>query len=180
MPKFLVNLSAEQEAKIGKCSTAAELQTAFDALVTASGAPVTEQKVMLFSDVENLFKAQIGTFNASVTALTEKFTATETAVAAVNPVTLKASCVEAAQATASTTAAKVLGKLGASGADVVNADVNDGTEAKTGSAALIAEGKFKEAYAADAKIRQEFSSAESYDGYMKASTKGRVQISGKN
>jgi hypothetical protein len=56
---------------------------------------------------------------------------------------------------------------------------NAGNAPEQKAAALIAEGKFEEAWKADAKLRGEFLSAKSYAAFMRASHRGAVRITTK-
>jgi hypothetical protein len=176
--KVLINFSDEQIAKLGGCKTAADFQAAVDLVIEESGQPKTEQKVITLEDATKIFGEQAKTFTASTGELGKRIDVIAGDVAKVNPVAL----VKQAEEAASLTAAKALGKVGAAGAGAVNSDPNNGQQAESPVAKLIASGDYEKAFeasAADSDIRKEFPTAKVYAAYMKAASEGRVNTKSK-
>lgn len=172
--KVLINFSDEQIAKLGACKTAADFQAGVDLAIENANAPKTEQKVVALEDVQKIVAGNIATFTASVGAVENALKVVQADVAKVAPDAL----IEKAKAAGSESAAKALGAIGASGAGADKGAANDGTNGATDSKALIAAGKFEEAWTADKSIQAEFSNPKAYAGYMKASANGQVRIFG--
>jgi hypothetical protein len=161
---MVIKLSAEQIASLG-ISDPKDFSAALAKLIESSNAPKTEQKVIAIADAEAIFAARF-------TAIEKNISDLKTAVAAVDVKTIT----EVAAKAGSESAAKALGKVGASGGDVVNANPTDGKKDGGAAKALITEGKFDEAWSADANIQAEWPDKVAYVGYMKAVAKGGVKI----
>jgi hypothetical protein len=84
-----------------------------------------------------------------------------------------------AKVAGSAEAAKAVGSVGVNAAAIAAATPTSTSTQKTGADALIAEGKYEEAFAAlpaDHRDRKEFSSAQTYAHYMRAVAGGNVAV----
>lgn len=169
-----VKLSPEQITALGGLKDASEFGAKFETLQAKAGK--ADQM-----ETENKTQAsKIDTLTSDLKNLSETVSKLDARVKTVDMDAVKAAAKEAGLEAGSLAATKALGQVGASGAGVVPAQANDGASNASGSAALIEQGKYAEAWAADKSIQDEFSDANAYAGYMKASAAGRVRIYSKN
>lgn len=177
---MIIKLSAECLAAVG-AKTADEFPSRLAALLnTCSGmaAKITGLETGFATATETIgnLETALDTAEKTITAQAGKITTLETAVgnpAAMTEARIKTIATEAATIAGSSEAMKAIGATG-NGAPPAPPSNNAG--AATGTAALIAAGKFEEAWTADKNVQAEFPTAKGYAAFMRAQSNGQVRI----
>lgn len=172
----MLKLSAEQLAALG----AKNHEEAAAKLVAAV---VAQPDVAQLTQSVNGFKAELKAATETITNLQSKLSTAETSLSAATNKIAALESVTSADKLKAVAREEATNVLGAAGAPIQNAVPPNPTTPqqpqKTEADALIAQGKFEEAFAAlpsDHKDRKDFSSAGNYAAFMRASGAGRVAI----
>lgn len=175
---MLIKLSAAALAAVG-AKTADEFPEALVKLLNDTKAAASAQAIAV-TDLQSALKtATDAAAELKLTVAAQAKTIEDLTAKIGNPSTLtEARIKEIATASGSAEAMKAIGLTGNGAPPAPPA--NNGSDAKTGVAALIAAGKFEEAFAADKNIQAEFDNAKSYAAFMKANYRGQVKITAKN